>query len=97
VLALYEKDFPLSIEPLLKLTPSSEVTVWATWSLLVQVTVLPTLTVVFAGNAIPEIEMLFGLLLLPPPVVDVLAFEQERKATDTAHAIKIAKYFVFMI
>ncbi len=58
---------------------------------------LPTLTVDFAGNAIPEIEILFGLLLLPAPVGDVLAFEQERRANETAHTINVAKYFVFMV
>ena len=59
---------------------------------------LPTFTVVVAGKAIPEIEMLFGLLLLAPAVVvDVLAFEQDKKAIDTAHATSNAKDFVFMI
>jgi hypothetical protein len=72
--------------------------VCAIGSLFVHVTVLPTLTVVVAGKAIPEILILFGLLLLTlPPVEEVLDFEQERKASDNAHAIKIAKYFVFMI
>jgi hypothetical protein len=56
--------------------------------------VLPVLIVVVAGKAVPEIEMLFGLLLL---VEDVLDFEQEKKVNDKAHAIKSAKYFVFMI
>jgi hypothetical protein len=97
-MAVYEKDLPISIDPLLKLTPSSEVTVCAIGSLFVQVTVLPTLTVVDAGKAIPEIEMLFGLLLLPVlPAGDVLDFEQESIASDSAAAKKIAKYFVFMI
>jgi hypothetical protein len=99
VVAVYENDFPYSIEPLLKLAPSSDVTVCAIWSLFVHITVVPTLTVVVAGKAIPAMAILFALLLLFPPAAVglVLDFEQERKENDTAHAIRIAKYFVFMM
>jgi hypothetical protein len=61
--------------------------------------VLPTLTVVVAGKAIPEMAMLLGLLLVPVPPGLYVAdfFEQERNNNDIEHAINIAKYFVFMI
>jgi hypothetical protein len=62
--------------------------------------VLPTLTVVVAGKAMPEIAILLGLLLLvpvPPGLYVADFFEQERNSNDIEHAITIAKCFVFMI
>jgi hypothetical protein len=54
--------------PLLKVVPSSEVTVWVKPSLFIQLTTFPTLTVVLAGKAIPAILM---VTVLPPEGVGV--------------------------
>ena len=74
VLAIKEKVPPEAIEPLLKLVPSSEVTVWAMGSLLVHVTFVPAFTVVVDGlNVIPVILTAFALPVgggvLPPALL----------------------------
>jgi hypothetical protein len=77
VLATYENVLPDSNVLLSKEVPSSEVTVCAVPSLLFHTTVLPFLTVVFAGKDIPV--MLIVLPFEPDGVELSLDLEQEFK------------------
>ena len=97
VIALKEKDAPEARSPLLKLVPSSDVTVCASGSLLVQVTVVPAFMLTLAGKAIPD-----TFIAVPTPVGDgeVVVFDLEQEnVIQTAiriTAINFERFVVFI-
>jgi len=83
------------ILPLLKLVPSSEVTVWGTASVFVQVTFVPTTTVTVAGENAIEVIDTFWAVGAPEPV-SLLLQELLKMAVITIRQIA-EKIFIGLI
>ena len=92
-----EKVPPLLSEPLSKLVPSSDVTVWVTPSLFFQVTFVPTFTVNVDGvKVIPLMFTVLGGVVVPPPVVVEVLFDLPQPQLTTAKkAMKATNEAIF--